>query len=280
MNYDKIIANVNAVLNEIKSSIQKREFEKAKVFLEKLIEETEANPLYPEDSEKKYFSFDNIVEFLLYVQKFNDKKDVEWVQYPYSEIYYLYGSLLIELGNMKEANKVLEKAIRWNPMSPGIYFEYGETWKKLGDMEKFLEVTKQTFKLAYTRKHLARAYRNLGYYYIEQQDYVVANGCYIWSLQYERDSESATSELYYIYQMVGGQINPGTMMKELHRVSEEEGFPLEVDKETLGIILSYAQRFLEEEKVGTAKELFGIAYELTQDKCFEEILNDLKKVEA
>ena len=29
MNYDKIIANVNAVLNEIKSSIQKREFEKA-----------------------------------------------------------------------------------------------------------------------------------------------------------------------------------------------------------------------------------------------------------
>ena len=47
---------------------------------------------------------------------------------------------------------------------------------------------KQCFDFAYTERHVGRCYRNLGYYYIEQKEYILAPALYLKSTGYDKES--------------------------------------------------------------------------------------------
>lgn len=272
MNND--MSGIHAVLDEVRFNIYKKDYEKALELMENLVKKTEENPLYQNDSVTEYFSFATPFEFFMYVQLHKADKEIKWIEYPYSSIYLQYGSLLIDLKRYQEANLILEKAVRWNPMSAKILFEYAESFKILGQLDDYIEVTKRGFSVAYTRNEVARAYRNWGYYFIEQEKYQAAIGCYLLSLEYEKDSKGAQSELFYIHQKTNGSVKQPTI-EELEQIAEEEGFSLEINEDVLGIAFAYGKHFLEEGEMDGARVMFEIVYELTYDETVKDILDKL-----
>lgn len=270
------MSGIGAVLDEVRFNIFKKNYEKALELMEGLVKKTEDNPMYKNDSVTEYFTFASAFEFFMYVQRFKADKEIKWIEYPYSSIYLQYGSLLIDMKRYQEANLALEKAVRWNPMSAKILYEYAESFKILGQLEDYIEITKRAFSVAYTRNEVARGYRNWGYYFIEKEKYQAAIGCYLLSLEYEKDSKGAQSELFYIHQKTNGSVKQPTI-EELEQIAEIEGFPMEIDEDVIGIAVAYGRHFIEEEQLDGAKAMFEIVYELTENESIKEILDDLSK---
>ena len=88
--------------------------------------------------------------------------------------------------------------MRWNPANCTIAFEYIETFKVEKQLEEFYELTKKQFKYAYKAQDVGRCFRNLGYYYIEKNEYSIAATCYVVSKLYDCENQFADSQLYYI----------------------------------------------------------------------------------
>ena len=72
---------------------------------------------------------------------------------------------------------------------------------------RFFELTKDAFKIAYRPASVARCFRNLGYYYTEKKLWDYAAACFFMSMNYEPNDKNAQSELYYIKQMAGREID-------------------------------------------------------------------------
>lgn len=225
---DNNTSGIYAVLEEVRFNIFKKDFNKALELIENLVKKTEHYPMYQDDSVTEYFSFDAPFEYFMYVEGYKKEKEIKWIEYPFSAIYSQYGALLIDLKHYDEANKMLGKALRWNPMSSKIGYEYAETFKLLGQMDKYIEATRKAFSTAYTKKEVARGYRNWGYYFIELEKYQAAIGCYLLSLQYDEESKNAQSEIYYIHQKTNGAIKP-PKVKKFHKIAKREKIPMGVD---------------------------------------------------
>ena len=76
----------------------------------------------------------------------------------------------------------------------------------LGDLNNFFRLTVDAFKIAFRPQHVARCYRNLGYYFVEKELYSEAIACYLLSLQFEKDALQVQSELYYINSKTDGKV--------------------------------------------------------------------------
>ena len=268
------MSGIGAVLDEVRFNIFKKNYDRALELMEGLVKKTENNPLYQNDSVTEYFTFATAFEFFMYIERFKADKEIKWIEYPYSSIYLQYGSLLIDMKRYQEANLALEKAVRWNPMSAKIMYEYAESFKILGQLEDYIEITKRAFSVAYTRNEVARGYRNWGYYLIEKEKYQAAIGCYLLSLEYEKDSKGAQSELFYIHQKTNGSAKQPTI-EELEEIAKVEGFPMEINEDVLGIACAYGRHFIEEGLLDGARVMFEIVYELTENESIKDILDNL-----
>ena len=72
---------------------------------------------------------DEFFEEILYSYRANPEKDLRQAQLPYTKIYMLYGSLLVEVKRYSDAPDALRKGLRWNPVSFRLMSEYIETYK-------------------------------------------------------------------------------------------------------------------------------------------------------
>jgi tetratricopeptide (TPR) repeat protein len=119
-------------------------------------------------------------------------------------LYTDYGAVLLELRDADGASAALQEALRVNPVSTDAMFELGEVMKLTGRKREFRELTLRALVVAHSLATLARAYRNLGYLAVEDEDFDLAVACYCMSLAIDRDhAQTAQSELFYIQQVTG-----------------------------------------------------------------------------
>jgi tetratricopeptide (TPR) repeat protein len=194
---------------------------------------------------------------------------------PLSEVYYLYGAILVEQQEFEAAKGALKKALRWNPMSCRNSFEYAEIFKMTDDYEEFYKLTVDIFKISFNKKDIARCYRNLGFYFIEKNQYDEAAACYFMSTSFEPDSKQAMSELYYISTKTGKNLVEPSL-REVQRYAEEYGFPIGADEDVVGLSYAYGKNSFENGELDYASYFWRITYELTDD---EEVGAKLKVVE-
>lgn len=266
---------MEAALDEIRYNVYKKEFKKAEQMMVAIVDEIEKAPMFQNDKVSEYYTFNEAFEEILYRHLYKPKREIRRAEIPYSEIYLQYGSLLFELKRYQEARAALEKAVRWNPISLKVAFEYMETFKAVGALEEFASHTRSAFKHAYRAKDLARCYRNMGYYFVEKLEYRAAMGCYILSMQYDRDSRNAQSELYYIQTKTDGTLKQPNM-EDMKLYSETYGFPIGADDNIIGLSYTYGKHFMDEGDTELAQYFLGIVYELTEDGEVKGILNGLK----
>lgn len=264
----------DAVLEEVRFNIYKKDFDKALRIMDALVTKVEELHAFEDDQVSEYHVFDEFFEEVLYQYRTNPERDIRHAQIPYTEIYLLYGSLLVELERIPDARKALKKGLRWNPVSFKITSEYIETYKMTGDLDQFFYLTKEAFKIAFHSSDVARCYRNLGFYFVEKQLWSEAIACCLLSLQYEHESRQAQSELYYINHATDGSI-PEPSMDQMKEYSEKYGFPLGADDDILGISISYGKHYLEQNAPDAARYFLSIAYDLTDNEEIAKMINNL-----
>lgn len=207
--------DINKKLNEASSYIfgKDKNFEKAKSILFDIINEASS---YDNDSETDYYNFNDVIDFVLYTRINKPSKNIKWIGTPFSNAYNCLAYIYNEEKKYDEALKMVEKSIKWNPMSLYPLFEKCETYKMQKNWEEFKKTTESLYDKIYNASDLAHYYRNLGFYYIEMNDLNLAYALYSAAIKFEKN-KSAYSEMLYINQKLN---------RDDYQMPSEEGLKL------------------------------------------------------
>ena len=281
--FDRLFKNhslgIESVIEEAQFNMYRQKFDVAKKILTAAVEKVENLNMYQDDAVSEYHTFNSPIEELIYRYFHKPEKDLRQAPEPFSELYFNLGCVLFELKNFAEADEALKKAARWNPIDPQISFEHAEIFKQNGDMKEFYKRTLNVFPHAYKSEHVARCYRNLGYYFVEEKLWKVAAGCYLLSTHYTTDKRQAQSELWYIQQKAGKNFSLPTI-DEIKKFSEQYEFPFSANEDIIGIALEFGRRTAQDGQIDLAKYFLGIAYDLTKSEEIKKILDGLDDIKS
>lgn len=176
-----------------------------------------------------------------------------------------------------DAKMALEIAIKYNPINTAALFEYAELFKINKNFQRFLKWTRRCLQCAYHPEDIARAYRNFGYYYIEQGQFDTAATMYYVSLFYEQNKQ-ATSELFYITQMTGKKTDEPSPEKA-QQVFSDEDIQYGANDFVILILVKLAENAEEHKSINMAKHYYTMLYKLNGDESVKEKLDQLSKAE-
>ena len=199
--YIEISKNENPVLDildDIFPDIENNEIQKALTKMDKFMETF--RPMYEEDKVNEYHLFISPLEEILFNKYIGASKNVRYIpdDQPYLDLYYIYGYLLLEDGQYQKAEEYLKKALKINPVSSRVILELCEIYKiHTPNLNKFVMYSEEALKYAYYPQDIARCYRNLAHYNIEENKFKLASALLKYSLKYDL-SPLAYNELSYI----------------------------------------------------------------------------------
>lgn len=186
------------ILNEVTPDIETGEYVNALEKLDKFIENYP--PMFEDDKVSEYHFFTNPLEEILFNKYIGAKKTVRYIpdNKPLLDLYYIYGFLLLETNQLEKSEQYLKKAIKINPVSSRIILELCEIYKvRTYNYNKYYMHATDALKYAYSQQDLARSYRSLGYYYVEENQLKTAFALFRYSMEHEMNP-MAYSEMRYI----------------------------------------------------------------------------------
>ena len=179
---------VKDILMEAEFYIQNNDYETALEKLDSFIKT--APPMYEDDKINEYHSFSNPLEEMTFNEYIGTQKELRYIpdNQPLEDLYYAYGFLLRDASRLDDAEEALKKSLRINPTSPRTILELCDIYKmRTPTFNKFYFYNMDALKYAYSGEDLARAYKNLGFYYYEENNKEMSYACYNCSLKYEND---------------------------------------------------------------------------------------------
>ncbi len=249
------------------------EQEKALAILTILTKELETWMLPTEQAQ--YFSFDNLIEFFLYMQTSEQSKEIKRSNYPCHEMYRAISYLEFKKQNHKAAMAALKQARRWNPVDVALYLDQAEICLELRDFDQYAALSKEGVELAYDKLLLARCYRNLGKYYLEEKDYEAATANYYMSLVCDKN-EIALKALYSMYEQTKEEL-PAPDMEAIQEVLEEKHISYGASTLVVDTLLQLAKEFDEASERPEAIQYLELAYDLTNDETLLPVIDEMKK---
>lgn len=224
------IKDIDEIYTKAENYKNKGLIEKAKPLYTKYIEETEKAM---KENEKKCYTFGNCIEFVLAVKKKLTDGDCIDINYNTSDAYLNLAFFAFDDKDYDSAIKLLKESLRLNPTGIVSLFEMAENYKAKGDLEKYLSWTEKCYDRLYNVSHLAHYYRNLGYYYIEKEEWNLAKTVLLYSLKYE-NNHNVENELEYIISKSKDESLP--QKDELTSILRKNNIPTFISKENLNII--------------------------------------------
>jgi len=159
------------------------------------------------DKSTKYFSARSETESLHYLLDWASKDSGAAIVVPYNWAYthFLKAYTLVELRKIPEAKKEFLKSIAMSPKNSQFLSELGNIYQ----LEKNWPLALNTYELAeigardispdnLRNRELARAWRGMGYVYVEQNRLDEAEKMYKQCLELNSEDNNATAELNYI----------------------------------------------------------------------------------
>lgn len=274
---DEDIRPMEDALHEARSLLQAHELDKAQTVLANLVDQADdakKRGLFQDDALSEYYCFSEPFEEMLFMFRKKPEREVRRSVIPFAEIYSLYGQLLLERGEARAANYVLKEAVRWNPANAAIAFAYADSFKKLGDMEQFMEITRGIFPYAFRPADLARCYRHVGDYFINNEQWAEAKGCVLFSLQFDEDAPMAQQQLADIDEKTDGDV-VAPAIEILEALAAIHDFPLSADENIVQLSYMYGQGFLKQNNTDAARYFLSIAYGLTEAEELKLILDKI-----
>ncbi|WP_405294965.1 tetratricopeptide repeat protein [Methanobrevibacter sp.] len=174
------------ILNDIYYDIENGNYETPLAKLDRFMETFPE--MFEDDKVSEYHFFTNPLEEITFRKYIGPKKEMRYIpdNQPLLDLYYVYGFLLLETQQFDKAEEYLKKAIRINPVSARIILELSEIYKvHTYTFNEYFIRTCDALKYAYYPQDIARCYRNLGNYYIEENQTKTALALLIYSMEYE-----------------------------------------------------------------------------------------------
>lgn len=269
--FEEMKSGVATDFAEVKNMINSGDFMKAKSTMESILAAVEG--AYEENDDSVFMSFNHIMELYIYYFYYKPVKEVKSADIAYNEYYRAYGFILAHLEEYDAAKEAHEKAIKWNPVDLDSILSLCEVYKHKNDLDNFLKTSKQAYKFCCTRATMARYYRNVAYYYVENYKPEVASALYAYSNIYYQ-TENADHELAYIEKATSVKI-PDSDLATLQQILKENEIELGPDSTTIGIIYRVGQLMMEQGDNVRAKDCFSIVYDITQDPEAKELVEKL-----
>jgi tetratricopeptide (TPR) repeat protein len=279
--FEKILNNYNLgiekTLEEADFQMYKGNYIKASQIMEPLINNIEERNWYEDDDKSEYHCFNNVLEEILYNEIFKPTKDVRQIPENYTDAYFKYGVILFELENYKKSKEVLEKANKYNPINVRVLFELSEIYKMNKNWVEYIKINNKCLEYSYSSKDIARCYRNIGFYFIEQNDFEMAINLFYLSLNFDQESKVAQSELLFISEKTGKNIKQ-PKIEEIEKLLEKKKIQLGANHLVISIAHYIAKEALKNKNVYMAKYFTEIVYDLTKDEDFKKTIDDLNKI--
>lgn len=233
--FEKDLNNINLMLKDVENMIfgENKNFSLAK---EKLLDFVKGVSIFENDNETDYYNFDDVIQFVIYTRLNKTNKKVVWSSIPFLTAYSYLAYVYNEEKNYDEALNVIDKQMKIAPLNLSAYFEKCETYKMQKMWEQFKEETQKIYTKIYDAKDLAHLYRNLGFYYIEQNKLDLAYALYTASIQFEKH-RLAFSEMMYINQQLGRE-NYSMSAEETLKLLDDNNIPFGVKRENVDLLIS------------------------------------------
>ena len=224
---------------------------------------------------KEYHSFLNPLEEILFYQYIGLKNELEYI--PFNEhlfdLYYIYGTLLLEYDNYSKAEEYLLKALRINPVSSKTILSLADIYKsKTRTYNRFFLYNVDALKFAYKNEDIARAYRNFGFFYVEENQLDIAAAFYDFSLNFDFNKQ-AFRELEYIKSR---GINTEMDRKDAERIIESKSIQIGVNPFILDTLKIICADLENRKHYSGALYFYRILYDLTKDNMVLGKINSIQ----
>lgn len=226
------------------------------------------------DGREQYFSFDNMIELFLYGETSDSKKEIKRSKYPVHEMYRAMAAIHFKHKRYEEAADVLQHGLLHNPVDVDLLLDIAEVSSILQDSEQYLLYSKEALRLAYEVEPIARSYRNIGNYYLQEGDFETAITSYYMSLMFDKH-DITLKALYSIYEITKQELEAPDLadMKEVL-----DGKQIQVGASTLVVdtLLQLAKEFDEVSERSLAIEYLEKAHRITNDDSLLPIIEEMK----
>ena len=280
---DQLITNhefdVDAVLRDAMLAAQSGYAEEALSTIELVAQSYDRlliQGMVEDDSETRYFDFSSPIEEEVWKAHNPEPRALRQTDEPFSQVYYLRGAILFELGRHEEAVRALEKACRWNPANPTIRFEIGENYKQLHDMDSYARVLDEMYPYIASPDDLARFHRSKAFLLIEREQLRLAAAHLLFSMFFG-DSELATEELAYIKEKHGDDYTDMSL-DDAFEILQAAGEPCTADGKTLGTLYSLLSAAMQDGDINVAGVSAINLYRLTGDEQIGELARKLVEI--
>ena len=260
------------ILNDVSYDIEQGEYKRALDKLDKFIETF--RPPFEDDKVSEYHFFTNPLEEILFNTYVGAEKEVRLIpdNQPLLDLYYIYGFLLLETQQFDKAEEYLKKAIRINPVSSRIILELSEIYKiHTYTYNKYYIYTTNALQYAYYPQDIARCYRNLGTYYIQENQMKTALALFTYSMEFDL-SPLAYSEITYIK----SKNNIELTLEESMELIKNKNIQIGANPLILDTLESLAQEYEENMLLNQSVYFYELLYNLKNDEKILDKINDLK----
>lgn len=260
------------ILNDIYYDIEEENYETPLKKLEKFMESFPS--IFEDYKVNEYHFFTNPLEEMIFRKYIGLKKELRYIpdNQPLLDLYYVYGFLLLESQQYDKAEEYLKKAIKINPVSSRIILELTEIYKvHTYTFNEYFIRTCDALQYAYYPQDIARCYRNLGYYYIEENQMETALALLIYSMEYEANPLAYT-EINYI------QSNDFELtLDECIEIIESKNIQVGVNPFVLECFDELISEYGENKLYNQLLYFLELKFDITKDEKIIEKINDIKR---
>ena len=121
------------------------------------------------EENRQFFSFDSKFERLAYRRVEKDPRELVQVEVPFDRLYSDMAFAYIRQQDYVSARNALMQAVRWDPMNCNYRLDLAELFRALEDKQEWASLSFSVLERASDGKCAARAYANLGQYFLEAE---------------------------------------------------------------------------------------------------------------
>lgn len=171
------------------------ELETARVLLEELAAEAGeyADTACIATDARQWFSFASPFERLAYRRVERDPRELTQLEAPFDRLYAALAYVYIQKGEYESARDALKQAVRWNPMNCAHRLNLAEVFRALGNTQEWAALSASVLERAATPQALARAFANLGQFFLAAEKPLAAEGCRRAAIRACADDSAATA---------------------------------------------------------------------------------------
>ena len=171
------------------------ELETARVLLEELAAEAGeyADTACIATDARQWFSFASPFERLAYRRVERDPRELTQLEAPFDRLYAALAYVYIQKGEYERARDALKQAVRWNPMNCAHRLNLAEVFRALGNTQEWAALSASVLERAATPQTLARAFANLGQFFLAAEKPLAAEGCRRAAIRACADDSAATA---------------------------------------------------------------------------------------